>query len=129
MNKEQHIKYWLDLAVEDLDTAKYNLSGKKHLAALFFFHLSIEKLLKAHWVKSNVSNTPPFTHDLEVLSAETSLNFTADQYDYLGSMSNWNIELRYPDYRLRLHHLADKVYMEHHLLKIEALFAWLLSQL
>lgn len=50
--------YWKKLAVVDLETSKYNLEGARNTVALFFFHLSIEKLLKAHWVKSNISNFP-----------------------------------------------------------------------
>ncbi len=64
--------YWKNLAEEDLSTAIYNLQGHKALATLFFFHLAIEKLLKAHWIKDNISNTPPFTHDLQKLFTETT---------------------------------------------------------
>jgi HEPN domain-containing protein len=129
MNKNDHIEYWKKLATEDLSTAKYNLSGGKHLMALFLFHLSIEKILKALWVKSNVLNTPPFTHDLHKLSSEASLTLSADYYDYLSVIKDWNIETRYPDYQFTLQKLATKEYLNYHLIKVETLFQWLLSQL
>jgi HEPN domain-containing protein len=40
------------------------MSGKQNVFALFAFHLTIEKLLKAIWVKDNIENTPPRQHDL-----------------------------------------------------------------
>ncbi len=74
LNKQELINYWRKLAEDDLSTAIYNLQGHKALATLFFFHLAIEKLLKAHWIKDNIGNTPPFTHDLQKLYTETEWN-------------------------------------------------------
>ena len=125
MSKEDHIVFWTESALEDWDTAIFNWEGRRNMAALFFFHLCIEKLLKALWVKANASNTPPFTHDLITLASQTDIDLDADWYDYLSTISRWNIEGRYPDYKKQLHSIANEYYMSHHMEKLQALKEWL----
>jgi HEPN domain-containing protein len=129
MSKEEHIVFWQESAFEDWDTAVFNVQGKRNTAALFFFHLSIEKLLKALWVKANAGNTPPFTHDLVSLASSADLDLSAEWYDYLSAISRWNIEGRYPDYKKKLHAIATEAYMNHHLEKLKELKAWLHSKI
>ena len=117
MVKQDHIDYWHQLAAEDMDTAQFNLKGGKHVPALFFWHSGLEKALKAHWVKDNFSDTPPFTHDLQKLISGTSLQCDADCYDFLSIVNTWNIEAGYPDY------------MAQHEQKITELYEWLRSKL
>lgn len=128
MTKEEHIGFWKESAHDDWQTACYNLDGKKMLPALFFFHLTIEKLLKALWVKHNVGNTPPFTHDLVTLYQQLDLEMPAEWYDYLNTINRWNIEGRYPDYKRKLHALAGDAYMNHHFQQVGELRQWLLSK-
>ena len=64
MNKNDHIKWWTNEALRNWETAIYLLNGKQNVFALFAFHLTIEKILKAVWVKDNIENTPPRNHDL-----------------------------------------------------------------
>jgi HEPN domain-containing protein len=125
MSKGDHIVFWKESALEDWDTALFNVHGKRNTAALFFFHLSVEKLLKALWVKANASNTPPFTHDLVTLASQADIELSAEWYDYLSTISRWNIEGRYPDYKKKLHAIANESYMQHHMEKLQALTEWL----
>ncbi len=128
-SKEEHILFWKNNALEDWDTAVFNLGGKKNTAALFFFHLCFEKLLKAFWVKSNAGNTPPFSHDLVTIVNQTDIELSAEWYDYLNTINRWNIEGRYPDYRKKLHSIANESYMEYHIKKLKELKEWLLSKI
>jgi HEPN domain-containing protein len=50
MTKQEHIDYWVNTAAEDWDTVEVLFNGKKYLHALFWAHLVLEKLAKAHWV-------------------------------------------------------------------------------
>lgn len=129
MNKEDHIKYWSQLALNDFDTAVYNLEGKRNVPALFFFHLCIEKMLKANWVKDNLTFTPPFTHDLQKIASETDIDWTAENFDYLMVVNAWNIEARYPDYKNTLHKIATAEYIKIQQQKVETLLQWLLQKL
>jgi HEPN domain-containing protein len=65
--------------------------------ALFMLHLTIEKLFKAHWVKDNIDNFPPRTHDLQFLHNQADLDIPAEDYDYLAVVNQWSIDTRYPD--------------------------------
>lgn len=61
----------------------------QHMHALFFSHLVIEKMLKAHWAKDNEESEPPRIHDLEYLYNQTELKLSANQVDLLGVMNSW----------------------------------------
>lgn len=54
------------------------MSGKQNVFALFAFHLTIEKLLKAIWVKDNIENTPPRQHDLTFIYNQTDLKLNSE---------------------------------------------------
>jgi HEPN domain-containing protein len=110
MGREEKIRYWVHSAEEDWQTAMDLLPLKRFLHVLFLFHLVIEKLLKAHWVKANTAETPPLTHNLEHLYSQTDLELTAADVDELRTLSAWNIEGRYPDYQNKIHKLANEAY-------------------
>ena len=74
MDKPEIIRHWMNTAERDWQSIGLLFKGKQFVHALFFCHLVIEKLLKAHWVKDNEENTPPRIHDLEHLSAIQILN-------------------------------------------------------
>jgi HEPN domain-containing protein len=99
----------------------FNKQGNQRMFALFAYHLTIEKLLKAIWIKDNIDNFPPRTHDLKLLYNATDLNLDAKWVDYLGIMNDWNIESRYPDYKMKLQKVATVEYIENHQVQLDAL--------
>jgi len=99
MTKKEHINYWLKTANEDWQTVNYLLKGKRYVNALFFAHLVLEKLCKAHWVKDNIGNHPLKIHNLVRLVEQSHLNFTGEEMDFLRMMNNFQLEGRYPDYK------------------------------
>ena len=80
--------------------------------ALFFSHLSIEKLLKAHWVKDNEEDYPPRVHNLDYLYNQTKLDLDVKFVHELSVIIAWNIEGRYQDYRDRFYKVCTKAYAE-----------------
>jgi HEPN domain-containing protein len=64
MGKNEQINYWVTSSEEDWMVAEDLLRLRRYLHTLFLFHLVIEKLLKANWVKDNFGDTPPYTHNL-----------------------------------------------------------------
>lgn len=68
------------------------------MPALFWAHLMLEKLFKAHWVKDNESNHPPKIHNLITLSAKTELRLSDDDLEFLAVMNQFQLGGRYPDY-------------------------------
>ena len=111
-DKKGHIKYWLDGAEESWKSAETLIDGKRYMMALFCWHLCIEKLLKAHWVKDNEDNFAPRTHNLTALHDQTTLNLSEDMQADLKVINFWNIEGRYPDYQNLVYKSATKEYIE-----------------
>ncbi len=99
MTKQEHIKYWLSSSQEDLESSFSIYKTGKYIWALFIAQLSIEKLLKAFWVRDNESNFPPRAHDLNRIANETTLVFSDKEKEFLAEVSSFNIEVRYPDYK------------------------------
>jgi HEPN domain-containing protein len=125
MNKEEHIKHWQKSAEESWDSATYLAKGKYYSLSLFALHLSLEKLLKALWIKESVIDTPPYTHDLQKLCDELRIEISAEDYDFLSIINSWNIRGRYPDYTKRLYQNATDAYLKEQIGKVEILKKWL----
>lgn len=67
MNIQEHIEFWKNTSNEDFEVFNLLLNSKKYLHVLFFAHLTIEKLIKSHWVKDNNNSVPPKIHNLNTL--------------------------------------------------------------
>ena len=110
MGKEEQVRYWIKTAEQDWAAAEDLLKLERFIHALFFFHLVIEKLLKAHWVKDNIGDFPPRSHDLEYIYSNTEIELPAQDVDELRTLNSWNLEGRYPDYLNKISKQADKKY-------------------
>lgn len=73
--------------------------SKKYNWALFVGHLSIEKLLKALYVKIN-NDYPPFIHNLLRLAENCKLDLTEEQKLFYATVTAFNINGRYDDYKM-----------------------------
>ena len=120
MNKLEHINWWIEEADRNWETATFNREGKQNVFSLFAYHLCVEKLLKAVWIKDNVDNFPPRTHDLTKIYNDTDLDLENKWYDLLVIVSEWNIEGRYPDYKLKIYKRATDEYVLEYSKQIEA---------
>ena len=129
LSKEEHIKFWVESAIEDWETAVVLKNNKRYGFCLFSLHLVIEKLLKAIWIRESLTNTPPFTHDLIKLCEECNLDISLENLDFLATINSWNIRGRYPDYSRSLHQSATPAYLELQFEKIKALKSWLEEKL
>ena len=98
MNKLEYIKFWLKNAKDDLETAEFLLEKKKLLQALFFIHLSIEKLLKCIWIKNNQENIPPKIHNLFYFIDILKIELETQYLDLLVVLNKYQIEGRYPEF-------------------------------
>ena len=129
MTKQEHIAYWQNLSWDDFETAKYNMEGGKNLPALFFFHLSLEKMLMAHWVKDNPNNSPIFTHNLQKIASETDIQLESAHFELLSVVNIWNIEARYPDFKNTLKKIATKEFTLLQFERVKSFLEWLEYQL
>jgi HEPN domain-containing protein len=97
------VKYWIELADEDVSAAKVLLDGNKYLYAGFFCHLIAEKALKA-MIASITSEIPPKTHHLINLANRAGIfdDLSEQQRELLSELNPLNIEARYPEYKERI---------------------------
>jgi HEPN domain-containing protein len=129
MNKSDYIEYWKITASKDWDAVGHLFKKGDNIHSLFFAHLVLEKLLKAHLVQDNKSNFPPRTHNLLLLVSKTILNPSADQLRLMSQVNQFQIDTRYPDYKLNMYKIATKTYTQNLLDDIEKLKTWLESKL
>ena len=102
MTKQDHINYWITSAAGDRNSIEALFNTQNYQQALFWGHLMIEKLIKAHWIKDNADNHPPRIHNLVFLHDQTTLNLDKEQTDFLGRLNNFQLEGRYPDLKFRM---------------------------
>jgi len=126
MNKKGGITYWLESAKEDWKVAKHLFEKKDYSYSLFLGHLTIEKILKAIYV-DRLQDTPPFTHRLIHLAEKALLELTDEQIELLETITDFNLEARYPDEKFSFKKKCTKRFTENYLKKIEALRKWLLK--
>lgn len=129
MIKADHIRYWKEIAESDWLAAQDLLNTKRYLQCLFFAHLTIEKLSKAHWVQDNVDDHPPRTHNIIRLWTATQLVASADHENTAADLNRFQMEGRYPDYQQVVSQQATEQYTRNLLQEVESLRLWLLSKL
>jgi HEPN domain-containing protein len=89
--------YWRDGALEELEVAGELLRGGRYRHALFFAHLGLEKMLKAH-VTRRTEDLPPRIHNLSRLAERIELQLSAEQRNFLNEFNAYQLEGRYPEH-------------------------------
>lgn len=118
MTKKRYIKYWLKTADYDLEAMQGIFDAGKYDWALFVGHLALEKILKAHWVKTNKDNIPPKIHDLVRLAGESEIKLDDKGKEFLLEVNDFNLEVRYADYKMDFHKKCTKEFANEYLIKI-----------
>ncbi len=92
------VKYWLDIADYDFETAEAMYSTRRWLYVAFMCHQAIEKTLKAYWCGTR-DDDPPYTHNHMRLATGCGIyeKMSEEQKDFLDTITNFNIEARYPE--------------------------------
>ncbi|HDZ69224.1 MAG TPA: HEPN domain-containing protein [Phycisphaerales bacterium] len=96
MDVSKQIDYWKTSGDEDFAAAE-SLLEKGHLRhCLFFAHLAVEKMLKAH-VTRQTKDVPPRIHNLIRLAGIAGLPLDPEQESFLNGFDVYQLEGRYPD--------------------------------
>jgi HEPN domain-containing protein len=93
---QKQIDYWRNGAIEDWNVAEDLVSRNKTRHGLFFVHLALEKLLKAH-ICQHTQELAPRVHNLSWLAELAALSLSRKQQDILAEVNAFNLEGRYPD--------------------------------
>jgi len=129
MTKEEHIAYWIQSAEHDLIAAESLFNSAKYDWCLFIGHLVLEKTLKAIFVQFNENKVPPKIHNLVKLAELSSIQLTDEQKIFLDEVNDFNLETRYPDYKLEFYQRCTKEFTLNYFSKIKENFTWLRSRL
>ena len=122
---KKQIAYWKTGAVDDLESAKVLIDRNRFLHGLFFCHLVMEKIIKAHVVK-NTEEFAPRTHNLIYLSEKANLVFNEEDEIFLGILMKHQLQGRYPDYNPTI---PEKAKVLEYLFKTEKLLTWIEEKL
>lgn len=129
MTKQDFIDYWIESASDDRNSIDSLFNTRNYQQALFWGHLMIEKLIKAHWVKDNEDNHPPRIHNLVYLHDQTKLNLSGEQTDFLNRLNNFQLEGRYPDVKFRMRKMCTKEFTAEIIEQIKLMEQCLLNKL
>lgn len=125
IDTENQIAYWESGALYDLESAKILIERNRLLHGLFFCHLVLEKIIKAHVVKKT-QEIAPRSHNLIYLSEKANLIFNEDDEIFLGILMKYQLQGRYPDYNPIV---PNKNKVLEYLFKTENLLKWIKEQL
>lgn len=128
MDRDQKIRYWFESAGDDWQAALHLFEKGDYPYALFFGHLTIEKILKALYATRR-NEVPPHTHRLVYLAESVCLDLTQEQWELLEVVTDFNLEARYPDEKFSFKKRCTKNFTEEYLAKIEEMKEWLMKKL
>lgn len=128
LNQEKLIRLWIDSSDRDFKTMEDLYRTKNNSWALFLGHLVIEKLLKALYIKKK-GDFPPMVHDLRRIYEKSGMQPEAERQVILDSISRFNINARYDDYKQSFYNICTDEFTEEWIIKIKECRQWIKAQL
>lgn len=122
------IRYWQETAAHDYSTMLVLYKNKRYSDSLFFGHIILEKMLKAHVVKTTKQQAP-YIHDLIRLQEHTDLEFSPEIVSFLNKVNDFNIRARYPEHKLKFYKQCTKEYTQPYFDQIVILYKKLCQKL
>lgn len=110
MTRKQHVDYWTKSAAENMRDMRAAIKSKRRTNALFCGHLAIEKMLKGLCAAKDVRVYAE--HKLLVLAdnAGIAAQLSVIQKTELATITGFNIQARYDDYKRRFSALCTPEY-------------------
>jgi HEPN domain-containing protein len=104
------------------------LETGRYVYVLFMCQQTLEKLLKAHVVRTT-KEFPPRLHNLLRLLEITKLEATEEDRKFLEKLNYYYLESRYPEEKRRISKEAKRSLAEEYLKKTEEAVKWLKEKL
>lgn len=127
MSRQEAVEALLSQAQRHVELADLLFSNKKYDFCLFFWHLIIEKTLKAVILSKNKDLL--YVHDLQKLSKIAEVKISDQNYKDLARITEFNIEARYDDAKEAFYKLATHEYAKIWMAKSRSIYELLKSQL
>lgn len=125
MDKTELIENWIKSSEENVNVANDMYRLKHYHWALFMWHLAIEKVIKALYIKQDLE--VPYIHDinklikgLDISTAE--LNIGSNE---LNEIKSFNMEARYEDYKHVIYKKATNEYTKEWVKICQKLYIWI----
>lgn len=122
------VKYWRKTAEHDFETMNGLFSIKRYPEALFFGHIVLEKILKGIAVEET-KREAPCIHNLSKLSDLAKCKLNLEEMNLLDRVNDFNIQSRYPEYKLQFYKQCDREYAKNYIDKITKLYKKLCQKL
>ena len=124
--KMMHIRFWKESSDDNFNSMLNIFKSGEYSWSLFIGHLSIEKLLKAIYVKKKDLNVPR-VHDLLKIAKKAEIDINEDKSKSLQYITLFNIETRYFNYKKDFKAKCTKEYTERNIKLITEIREWLLE--
>ena len=122
------VKHWLKSSEDDFNTMRELYNSRSFSWALFIGHISIEKMLKALYVKTH-KNHAPFTHNLYRLAELCNVELIDNHSDLLDIITSFNINTRYDDYKEEFRKLCTPQFTKMWIENIKIVRSWISQKL
>ena len=122
------IEHWIETSDDDFNTMLTLFQSKTYHWALFMGHISIEKLLKAYFVKKNRIHAP-FTHNLYRLAELGGLEISEEYAEWFFKITTFNLNARYDDYKKEFYAICTADFTKEWIEKIKTLQQWIKQML
>ncbi len=122
------VNYWKKSSEHDYETMLGLFRIKRYSDCLFYGHIVLEKILKAHVVK-NTQEDAPRSHNLLYLAKIAELELDKQTKDFLVVVNRFNMRTRYPDWRFDFYKLCNLSYTRDNVKEIKKLYKKLCQDL
>ena len=129
MTKEQYIDYWIDTSHNDWVTVEAMFATERYMHCLFWAHLVLEKLAKAHWVRTHEDNIPPKVHNVVWLLEESGMDLGEEMMTFINEFNKFQLSGRYPDYTNNIYRMCTIEFTGEQLEKVKEVRTCLLGML
>jgi len=124
INIEKIYNHWITTSDNDFETMVNLYNSKDYHWSLFIGHIVIERLIKAIVVKAT-NNHAPFTHDLRRLAKLSQINFEPKHYNWLDTITTFNMNARYDSYKQAFYKKCTSDYTQTWISNIKELRQWI----
>jgi HEPN domain-containing protein len=125
----EKVKYWIEIAEYDLETARAMQRSSRFLYVGFMCHQVVEKILKGYYVFIK-NETPPYTHNLTYLAEQSRIYeiMTETHKNTLDLLGPLNIQARYPTHKEKLFQSLNKERCDQIIIQTEEIYQWIKQQ-
>lgn len=121
---EKIINHYKESSEDDFNTMISLYNSKSYNWSLFIGHITLEKLIKALYVKINNEHAP-YTHNLLRLIQNCNVEIQSEYLDWLDEITSFNINARYNDFKKEFYNKCTKSFTNEWIEKIKKLKAWI----